>query len=454
VIRDDTAITNQFEQAPAAMDDVIVENRVYYENITLNGQTVYYRITGSDTPASPAYPHSNIWGTDVYSLRSELANAAVHSGTLAAGEEGIIAVTIVAAPNEYLNSTKNGVTSRGSSYSANPDPATAITITPYTGDPYESLKNQFGVRPGLTPKDLRCYKGNEQVTMRFIVLGSAPDDPDNPESEQAIWYQKYEDHEDVNGRRIKEDAFFVNRYAHDSSLATAVVHAGILQDGETGLVDVTYQGRFEFDKDDLTVDTMQVNGVKPYKRGDNHSSVAPGGYTLRKVAEVSPYTFTAELSNNTDLSSLALYEGEFTPAFTSNTIAYNVPRSDELRQLVNLTPTAADPLATVEYSLDGGAFIPTPSGQVSDSFLLPAGTSVIRVKVTAPDGSTSKIYNLTVNFISDPTIREMTSIINILKILSGINIGGIDLETDINGDGKIGIEEAIDRYQGYQILSK
>ncbi|MEM7195237.1 MAG: Vps62-related protein [Pseudomonadota bacterium] len=431
VTRDDTFIADQFELAPDTVEDIRLENDVYYDNITQIGQIIYFRVTGSTLPEFNG--RVDAWGTGVYQLRSNIANAAVHAGVLADGEEGVVAITIVPPPpgSNYTSSIQNGVETRGGTNSRK----TAFTIAPFTGDPYASLKTDYGVRRGLTPIDLRCYGGNEDVTMRFLVLASAPDDPNNPASEQTVYFQKFEDEEDVNGQVITENAFEVNRYSSDSSLATAVVHAGILQDGEVGLVDVTYEAPFDFDDDDIAIDTVLQNGVKPSLFGGDHDGKTTGGYRLEGVALLSG--FLPVLSANADLESLLVSEGTFAPLFTANTLNYTVTREDEFRQLVNITPTAADPLAKIEFTVDDDPFFETPTGEASLPFYLPNGSSVIKVRVTSPDGSTTKTYNLTVNFTPLATIidtDEDTIFDSVDNCIFDPNTDQLDTDNDLIGN--------------------
>jgi hypothetical protein len=50
------------------------------------------------------------WGTDVYTLDSNLSVAAVHAGVLAVGETGVVKVTIVDSPAEHVGSHRHGIT--------------------------------------------------------------------------------------------------------------------------------------------------------------------------------------------------------------------------------------------------------------------------------------------------------------------------------------------------------
>src|SRR5439155_7438372 len=51
-----------------------------------------------------------VWGTDVYTTDSPLALAAVHAGVVQMGQSAVVKVTIVASPNNFVGSTRNGIT--------------------------------------------------------------------------------------------------------------------------------------------------------------------------------------------------------------------------------------------------------------------------------------------------------------------------------------------------------
>jgi hypothetical protein len=52
-----------------------------------------------------------IWGTDLYTLDSDLATAAVHAGVLKPGEKGWVVITIVKSPAKHAGSEQHGVKS-------------------------------------------------------------------------------------------------------------------------------------------------------------------------------------------------------------------------------------------------------------------------------------------------------------------------------------------------------
>ncbi len=71
------------------------------------GKTFVIRVTG----ALPG--NGGVWGTDVYTLDSSLAVAAVHAGLLRPGQAGVVRVTILGPVPGFQGSSRNGITSSG-----------------------------------------------------------------------------------------------------------------------------------------------------------------------------------------------------------------------------------------------------------------------------------------------------------------------------------------------------
>jgi LCCL domain len=67
------------------------------------GRTLTFRVTGS--------PAGSIWGTDMYTLDTQLATAAVHAGVVKAGETGLVRIQILGPQAAFVGSARHGVTS-------------------------------------------------------------------------------------------------------------------------------------------------------------------------------------------------------------------------------------------------------------------------------------------------------------------------------------------------------
>jgi hypothetical protein len=74
-----------------------------YQNPQHVGKTLTFRVTGAAS--------GSLWGTDVYTLDSNLAAAAVHAGVLRVGQTGNVRVTILGPTVGFVGSTRNGLTS-------------------------------------------------------------------------------------------------------------------------------------------------------------------------------------------------------------------------------------------------------------------------------------------------------------------------------------------------------
>jgi hypothetical protein len=157
------------------------------------GKVFRYEVTGAEAGGS-------IWGTDVYTSDSYLAMAAVHAGVLKNGQKGIVKVTILPGQDSYEGSTKNGVTSM-----------------PW-GNWGVSFKVErvfrFGSRRPANvlpdPGTLAERRGDTGKVFYYEVTGS---DTGN------VWG--------------------TDTYTDDSTLAMATVHAGVLKNGQKGVVKVT-----------------------------------------------------------------------------------------------------------------------------------------------------------------------------------------------------------------------
>jgi hypothetical protein len=82
----------------------IVSNSAFaYANVI--GKTIIFNVTGLSTGSS-------IWGTDTYTVDSDLRLVAVHSGILNGGENGNIAIEIADGQDLYTGSVRNGISSK------------------------------------------------------------------------------------------------------------------------------------------------------------------------------------------------------------------------------------------------------------------------------------------------------------------------------------------------------
>jgi beta-lactamase regulating signal transducer with metallopeptidase domain len=157
------------------------------------GQTFKFQVTGSTS--------GTIWGNDVYTDDSPLADVAVHAGVLGAGQTGVVQVTILPGRNQFEGVPRNGITSQP--YGPFPgayrmEPAQPDVADPGTRDVPASISS------------LQELRGKNGQSFLIEVTGS---------TRGQVW-----------GSGI---------YTDDSSLPAAAVHAGVLRDGQRGTVKVT-----------------------------------------------------------------------------------------------------------------------------------------------------------------------------------------------------------------------
>ena len=162
-----------------------------------NGDSYTFKVTGS--------ANGRIWGGDnnIYTDDSNFATAVVHAGVVGVGETAVVRVTILAGRESYPSLTRNGITSiKYGSWSGSYQINGKVTVT--TDDVL------------LAPNDgkLTSYRGKSGEYV-FQVTGR---------TKGRIW----------GGAE--------NIYTDDSDIATAAVHAGVLNDGQTGNVMVKFIG--------------------------------------------------------------------------------------------------------------------------------------------------------------------------------------------------------------------
>jgi hypothetical protein len=98
------------------------------------------------------------------------------------------------------------------------------------------------------------------------------------------------------------------------------------------------------------------------------------------------------VSNNSDLSAIALSSGTLSPVFAPSTTTYTVNVSNSINS-ITVTPTkAAFNFGTI--TVNGSS---VTSGTASSALPLNVGTNTITIAVTAENGTTTSTYTLTVN---------------------------------------------------------
>lgn len=153
------------------------------------GTVVYVRVTGSNS--------GSVWGTGVYSIDSALPAAAVHAGILAPEQTGLVRVTLLAGKSSYQGSAQRGI----------------VTMS------YGSYPASYSVEP---------VPGNQEVVPMIPNPGSVRSiQGAGPGKTYVVW---------VTGTTRESTIWGTDIYTADSSISQAVVHAGILAEGQSGPV--------------------------------------------------------------------------------------------------------------------------------------------------------------------------------------------------------------------------
>lgn len=101
-------------------------------------------------------------------------------------------------------------------------------------------------------------------------------------------------------------------------------------------------------------------------------------------------------SSNADLSSLSFSGLTISPTFSASTLSYSAA-APNATSTTTVTAVRADSTATLEYRVNGGAYVSLTSGVASSTINLSVGANTVDVRVTAQDTTTIKVYNTTIN---------------------------------------------------------
>lgn len=128
------------------------------------------------------------------------------------------------------------------------------------------------------------------------------------------------------------------------------------------------------------VDPQDWNNL-PLQEGLNVITVE---VTDPKTGETKTYTFEIMRTTN-KLTDLKPSYDRLSPAFDAGTDAYTMRVTNDVYQMT-LTPTALDPEAKIEVSINGGPFVRVNSGEASEALQLNVGDNQAVVRVTDRKG--------------------------------------------------------------------
>jgi hypothetical protein len=163
---------------------------VFYQQI---GKRLSFRVTGANNEAA-------VWGSDVYTLDSNLAKAAVHSGALRDGQTGVVEVELLASPESFDGSVRNDVKT--------------LPYGPYAPGAFRFPKVKPGPASDVTHPPAPPLAGYPAAVGKRVLY------PTRGNTIGSVW-----------GTDV---------YTQDSDLGAAAVHAGFLKRGETGMVEIEF----------------------------------------------------------------------------------------------------------------------------------------------------------------------------------------------------------------------
>ena len=141
--------------------------------------------------------------------------------------------------------------------------------------------------------------------------------------------------------------------------------------------------------------------------------------TTTQTYSVNVTRAAAALSNNANLSGLAISGGSLTPAFASATLAYSNAVANAVSS-ITVTPTVADATATVKVN-----GVTVASGSASAAIALAVGANTVTIVVTAQDGTTTQTY-----------IVNVTRAAPVVTVFSGVTFTGTGTATaTLSGGG-------------------
>jgi alpha-tubulin suppressor-like RCC1 family protein len=135
------------------------------------------------------------------------------------------------------------------------------------------------------------------------------------------------------------------------------------------------------------------------------SGVLAGKTVVSVSAGISHSLAIGSIPNSPDLFGLTLSSGTLNPPFDAATTSYSASVL-YAKSSITVTPTTAVNMAAV--SINGS---PVSSGLASQSIPLVVGDNAITITVTAPDGVTTKTYNVTVTRLPASSVSTLSGLV-------------------------------------------
>jgi hypothetical protein len=225
------------------------------------GQTHTFRVIGRR--------RGPVWGSQPYTDDSDLGTAAVHAGLLRDGQRGVVKVTVLPGQPHYDGGEANGIASSSyETWQGSYMLAPGATFTgAHDGTMPEEAKKLVDelTQPESKVSAARLWQGmdtlqtmletaqkaeklDEALALRegiraliIKLVGARPDPGSLTSLRKEIGKSFYF----VVTGRVTGSIWGSEVYTDDSDLGTVAVHAGLLREGQTGIIKVTMRMGFE-----------------------------------------------------------------------------------------------------------------------------------------------------------------------------------------------------------------
>ncbi len=341
-------------------------------NLSVGDNTITIIVTAQDGSTTKTY---SITATRVPSTNAELSGLTVSQGTLTPSFD--------AATTSYTDSVANSITS--------------MTVTPTAAGTGATITvNGTAVASGSASQAINLSVGDNTIT----IIVTAQDNSTTSTYTVTVT-RAPSSNADLSGLTVSQGtltpAFSSGTTSYADSVANSVTGMTVTPTAAGTGATITVNG--------TSVSSGSASQSITLSVGSNTISIV---VTAQDGTTTQTYTVTVDraspVSDNADLSSLTISQGELSPAFASATTTY----ADSVAYTVSsltVTPSAADTGATI--TVNGTA---VASGTASQSISMAVGDNTITVVVTAADLTTTRTYTITVNRAAASTNADLSGL--------------------------------------------
>ncbi|MDQ0640272.1 gliding motility-associated-like protein [Pedobacter sp. W3I1] len=322
--------------------------------LTVGNNTITTIVTASDGTTTKTY---TVTVTRASSANADLAGLVLNSGTLSPA--------FAPATTSYTASVGNATTS--------------ITVTPTTSDATATVTvNGTIVASGSPSAAIPLAVGSNAITTVVTAQNGTTKTYNVTVTRAASANADLANLTLSSGTLLP--AFAPATTSYTASVGNATTSITVTPTTSDATATVTVNG--------TTVASGSTSAAIPLAVGSN--TITTAVTAQNGTTKIYTVTITRGASANTNLANLTLSSGTLSPAFAPATTSYTASVGNATTS-ITLTPTVSDATATVR--VNGTTVV---SGNPSAAIPLAVGSNTITTVVTAPDGTTTKTYTVTV----------------------------------------------------------